>query len=751
MKFTDGYWLSREGYTSLCPAQAYDAREKDGALEVYAPVRLVRERGDTLNGPQLTFEVSSPASDVARVRMSHFRGGLRIGPEFSLASEPGTHAQVRIDDHEASLTTGNLQVKFHRGGPWLVEFVAQGRVLTQSGSKAAAYVKGPEGKLWFKDELGLDVGELVWGLGERFSAFVKNGQTVDIWNKDGGTASEQTYKNIPFYLTNRGYGVFINHPGLVSFEVASEKVSRVQFCVEGEELEYFVIYGPTPKEILTKYTALTGRAPLPPAWSFGLWLTTSFTTNYDEATVTSFIDGMAERQLPLSVFHFDCFWMREFHWTDFLWDSRTFPDPRGMLARLKAKGVRICLWINPYLAQRSVLFEQGQAKGYLLKKPDGGVWQTDLWQAGMGIVDFTNPEARAWYAAQLDGLVELGVDAFKTDFGERIPTDVVWYDKSDPARMHNYYSYLYNQTVFQVLQQRHGAGEAVVFGRAATVGGQKFPVHWGGDCESSFPSMAESLRGGLSLGLSGFGFWSHDIGGFEGLPPEDLFHRWLAFGLLSSHSRLHGSSSYRVPWAYGETAVEVARKFTLLKLALMPYLYAQAVKTTRTGVPLMRAALLEYPEDLTCQTLDRQYFLGSQLLVAPVFRADGQVDVYLPEGRWTHLLSGEILVGPGWRRETHGPMSLPLYVKPNSVLAMAPGVTKPDSDWSSSLELHVFALDEGHSSVCELVEYHGRLLGAVKVTRNFSQYTVVSPTAVLPFTLVLGGKTYRIDKREQTV
>jgi alpha-D-xyloside xylohydrolase len=263
--------------------------------------------------------------------------------------------------------------------------------------------------------------------------------------------------------------------------------------------------------------------------------------------------------------------------------------------------------------------------------------------------------------------------------------------------------------------------------------------------------MAESLRGGLSLGLSGFGFWSHDIGGFEGLPPEDLFHRWLAFGLLSSHSRLHGSSSYRVPWAYGETAVEVARKFTLLKLALMPYLYAQAVETTRTGVPLMRAALLEYPEDLTCQTLDRQYFLGSQLLVAPVFRADGQVDVYLPEGRWTHLLSGEILVGPGWRRETHGPMSLPLYVKPNSVLAMAPGVTKPDSDWSSSLELHVFALDEGQSSVCELVEYHGRPLGAVKVTRNFSQYTVVSPTAVLPFTLVIGGKTYRIDKREQTV
>lgn len=751
MKFTDGYWLVREGYTVLSPAQAYDAREKDGTLEVYAPVKPVRERGDTLNVAQLTFEVSSPAPDVVRLRLSHFQGGSRPTPEFALDSDPNYRAAVKIDDQEASLTTGALQVRFRRSEPWRVEFLAKGQLLTQSATKAAAYVQGPGGRVWTKDELGLDVGELVYGLGERFSAFVKNGQTVDIWNKDGGTASEQTYKNIPFYLTNRGYGVFINHPGLVSFEVASEKVSRVQFCVEGEQLEYFVIYGPTPKEILTKYTALTGRAPLPPAWSFGLWLTTSFMTSYDEATVTSFIDGMAERQLPLSVFHFDCFWMREYHWTDFLWDSRTFPDPRGMLARLKAKGVKICVWINPYLAQRSVLFEQGLAQGYLLKKPDGGVWQTDLWQSGMGIVDFTNPDARAWYAAKLDGLLELGVDAFKTDFGERIPTDVVWHDGSDPDRMHNYYSYLYNQTVFQVLQARHGAGEAVVFARAATAGGQKFPVHWGGDCESTFPSMAESLRGGLSLGLSGFGFWSHDIGGFEGLPPEALFHRWLAFGLLSSHSRLHGSSSYRVPWAYGETAVEVARAFILLKLALMPYLYAQAVETTRTGVPLMRAALLEYPEDLTCQTLDRQYFLGSQLLVAPVFRADGQVDVYLPEGRWTHLLSGEIVTGPGWRHETHGPLSLPLYAKPNSVLAMAPGVTTPDTDWRASLELRVFALDEGQTSQCDMVEFHGMSLGAVRVTRHGSQYTVLSPAAVRPFSLVVGSKTFRIDKPEQTV
>ena len=428
------------------------------------------------------------------------------------------------------------------------------------------------------EQLSLGVGETVYGLGERFTAFVKNGQVVETWNKDGGTGSDQAYKNVPFYLTNRGYGVFVNHPEDVSFEVASEKVSRVQFSVSGQALEYFVIYGPTPKEVLEKYTALTGRPALPPAWSFGLWLTTSFTTSYDEQTVTSFIQGMADRDLPLHVFHFDCFWMREFRWCDFEWDPRAFPDPPAMLRRLKERGLRICVWINPYIAQLSPLFAEGKEGGYLLKKPNGDVWQTDQWQAGMGIVDFTNPDACQWYGDKLRALLDMGVDCFKTDFGERIPTDVAYFDGSDPRKMHNFYSYLYNKVVFNVLEEARGVGEAALFARSATAGGQQFPVHWGGDCYSSFESMAESLRGGLSLCLSGFGFWSHDIGGFEGTPPAEVYKRWIAFGLLSSHSRLHGSSSYRVPWQFDDEAVDVLRFFTKLKCRLMPYLFAQAVE-----------------------------------------------------------------------------------------------------------------------------------------------------------------------------
>jgi len=751
MKFTDGFWMVREGWTVLSAADAYDAREHEGALQVFAPVKKVRNRGDVLNAPQLTFEVSAPAVDVLRVRISHFQGGVKATPDFVLEPQAAPKAGVTISKKEASITSGRLTARFRRGDePWKLEFLGDGVPLTSSDSKGASSVTGPDGTVYTKEELSLDVGELVYGLGERFSAFVKNGQSVDIWNKDGGTASEQTYKNVPFYLTNRGYGVFVNHPELVSLEVASEKVSRVQFSVEGETLEYFVFYGPTPKDVLTKYTSLTGRAPLPPAWSFGLWLTTSFTTSYDEATVTSFIEGMAARNLPLAVFHFDCFWMREFHWTDFVWDSRTFPDPQGMLTRLKAKGLKICVWINPYIAQRSVLFEEGRKKGFLLKKPDGGVWQTDLWQAGMGIVDFTNPEACAWFSGKLEGLLDMGVDAFKTDFGERIPTDVVWADGSSPARMHNYYPYLYNQTVFELLERKRGKGEAVVFARSATAGCQKFPVHWGGDCDSSFPSMAESLRGGLSLGLSGFGFWSHDIGGFEGTPPEALFHRWVAFGLLSSHSRLHGSSSVRVPWVYGDRAVEVTRFFTNLKMTLMPYLYAQAVEATKTGVPMMRASLLEFPDDLTCQTLDRQYFLGDSLLVAPVFRADGQVDVYLPEGTWTHLLSGKTVTGPRWSREVHDEMSLPLYARPHSLIAWTSEKGSPDADWTKTLTVKAFALTEGQPAQTLLVDHKGKLLGAVSVTKKAGRYEVSAPAPILPFTLEVEGKVYQVERASQS-
>ena len=390
MKFTDGFWGIRAGVTPFYPVHVHEVVVEANALTVYGATRRINQRGDTLNAALLTVRLTSPMPNVIRVQASHFLGARPLAPAFELKPQPAPVVEIRDDDRAASLTSGQLTVRVEKAGDWRIDFLDGAAPITGSGAKGMGFMDTPAGRFMMQD-LALGVGECVYGLGERFTPFVKNGQVVDLWNEDGGTSSEQAYKNIPFYLTNRGYGVFVNHPEQVSFEVASEKVERVQFSVPGETLDYFIIYGPTPKEVLSRYTGLTGLPALPPAWTFGLWLTTSFTTNYDEGTVTSFIQGMAERDLPLHVFHFDCFWMKEFHWVNFEWDQRVFPDPAGMLRRLKERGLKICVWINSYIAQRSALFAEGMANGYLVKQPNGDVWQWDRWQAGHGPGRFHQP------------------------------------------------------------------------------------------------------------------------------------------------------------------------------------------------------------------------------------------------------------------------------------------------------------------------------------------------------------------------
>ncbi|WP_449386120.1 alpha-xylosidase [Cellulomonas soli] len=721
MKFTDGYWLLRKGLGVLHPRDVVDVEAGDGTLDVYASTAVVRGRGDTLNRPLVSVHLESPLEGVVAVTIEHHAGAVDRGPRFTLATQD-VDAKVLLPQQTgaayAELQTGPLLARVATEGPWSLEFELDGQVITSSGEKSVGFVSDEHGNSWVHERLALGVREHVYGLGERFGTFAKNGQSVDIWNADGGTASEQAYKNVPFYLSDAGYGVFVDHPGEVSFEVGSEVVSTTQFSVPGQRLRYLLIAGPTPKDVLRRYTALTGRPPRVPQWSYGLWLSTSFTTSYDEATVMSFIDGMEQRGLPLSVFHFDCFWMRQFHWCDFVWDPATFPDPEGLLARLHERDLKVCVWINPYIAQRSHLFAEGKELGYLVTRADGSVWQWDLWQAGMGLVDFTNPDAVAWYQGKLKVLLDQGVDCFKTDFGERIPTDVVWHDGSDPERMHNYYSQLYNQVVFDLLREERGEGEAVVFARSATAGGQQYPVHWGGDCESTFAAMSESLRGGLSLASSGFGYWSHDIGGFEGTPDPAVFKRWLAFGLLSSHSRLHGSDSYRVPWAFDEEAVDVTRRFTQLKLQLMPYLAATGETAHRQGVPVMRPMFLEFPDDPGTAGIGTQYMLGDSLLVAPVMRADGQVEVYVPEGTWTSLLDGEQVTGPRWHRQQHGFDSLPVLVRPGTVLATGERVDTPDRDLREGLVLRLFGLPDGHESTCVVPDPTGTAPATVVVRRT---------------------------------
>ncbi len=670
MKFFNGHWEKAKGVTVYNPQMVYEWTRQGEELMFLAPHQKIEGRGMTLDGVVLTFHVSIVREGIFHIVAEHYQGGSRPGPEFILNPE-GQPLSLQEKEDKFIVSTGKNELHIAKD-PFSMEFYCGGKRITGMNASDFGYIRtGDTGVLLYEEEAGpvymrgatgLSVGEKIYGLGEHFGPFVKNGQNIDMWNEDGGTSSEKSYKNIPFYLSNRGYGIFVNDPGRVSFEVGTERVEKVGFSVAGERLDFFFIGGSTMKESLQLYTGLTGRPAMPPEWSFGLWLSTSFLTNYDEKTVIETIDKMTEAGIPISVFHFDCFWMKGYHWCDFLWDDKMFPEPVGMLKRLHERGIKVCVWINPYIAQASALFKEGMRQGYFIQKKNGDVWQWDKWQAGMAIVDFTNPEAKAWYESKLEALLDMGVDCFKTDFGERIPVkNIVYKDGSDPEKMHNYYTYLYNETVYETVKRKKGEEQAVVFARSGTSGGQKFPVHWGGDCFARYESMAESLRGGLSLTMSGYGYWSHDIGGFEDTSTADIYKRWVAFGLLSTHSRLHGSSSYRVPWLYGDEATAVLRHFVQVKNQLMPYLLEKAKENHETGIPLMRAMVLEFPEDPACQTLELQYMLGDRYLVAPVFSPTGEVTYYLPAGYWKNYFTGEKVEGGRWRTEVVDYFTIPLW------------------------------------------------------------------------------------------
>jgi alpha-D-xyloside xylohydrolase len=467
-----------------------------------------------------------------------------------------------------------------------------------------------------------------------------------------------------------------------------------------------------------------------PAWSYGLWLSTSFTTSYSEETVQSFVSQMSESRIPVEVFHYDCFWLRAFHWCDFVWDPASFPDPVGQIKRLKEAGLinKVSVWTNPYIGQASPVFKFAAEKGFLLKKTNGDVWQWDLWQTGMGVVDFTNPEACEWFRGCMEKLFEMGVDSIKTDFGERIPTkNVQWHDKTvDPNRMHNYYAFIYNKLVFEAVQKAHGKTEAILFARTACAGSQRFPLQWGGDCESTPAALAESIRGGLSLGLASFAFWTSDIGGFEGSPPPWIYKRWVAFGLLNSHSRLHGSNSYRVPWLVDasskepENCTDVLRHWVQLKRQLMPYLYAQSMESVAHGWPTsVRAVALEFPDDPTAWNVDREFMVGSQILAAPVFEEDGSVEYYLPPGRWFSFWDGKEVQGGRWMKEKYGFFQLPLFVREGTVLVLgqAEGEGGFGYDWlSSGGEVRLYGVKEGDKAV--LVDTNGEEKGHLEVDSN---------------------------------
>ncbi|UKZ61436.1 uncharacterized protein TrAtP1_002701 [Trichoderma atroviride] len=723
MKFRDGMWLPIEGKRTEYAEDIYTATQRpDGrALSLLCPTKHVRSRGDTLNLPTVTLDIEAVFDGVISVETTHWSGAANKGPNFDLfpAGKPVDDAKISVSDKGTTISSGSLSATVHPDQHTFdIRFHATdgSKQLTSllNRSIGFAYGPAPSSPLQLDDmrnfdhyiftQTTLSVGETVHGLGERFGAFNKVGQSVSLWNADGGTSSDQAYKNISFWLSSRGYGVFIDTPDHVELEIGSERSCRVQTSVKGQRLKWYLIYGPSPKEVLYKYTILTGRAGRVPSWSFGLWLSTSFTTSYDEKTVSSFLEGMKSRDIPVEVFHYDCFWLKAFHWCDFVFDTEMFPDPKGMISRIKASGLvkKVCVWTNPYLGQASPVFKMAAEKGYLLKRKNGDVWQTDLWQAGMGLIDFTNPEATKWFTGCMEQLFNTGIDSIKTDFGERIPTgDVQWYDENvDPSKMHNYYSFIYNKIVYEALQKRYGENEAVLFARSSTAGSQRFPLQWGGDCESTPEAMAESLRGGV-------------------IP----WPMWFFF-LERGYRRLHGSNSYRVPWTIDnddqgeQSSSKTLARWTALKARLMPYLYAQAMEAIAGGLPLsVRAMCLEFPDDPTSWYLDRQFMIGSKLLVAPIFEESGEVEFYLPEGRWTNFFTGEVKSGPRWVRETHDFDTLPFYVRENTVLVLGKeGERRTVYDYVKDVEVRLYHVNAGAKA--NLVDSDGNSKGTLEVDSN---------------------------------
>lgn len=519
--------------------------------------------------------------------------------------------------------------------------------------------------------------EWIYGLGERFDSLVRNGRAVDFRNKDAvGTTSRRTYLNIPFYISTKGYGLFLNSGAETTWNIATDDAASLQFSVSDDQMEYFVIGGHTPKEILKSYCMLTGFAPLPPLWSFGLWMSRNSYTSWD--VVDDIADQIRKHDIPCDVLHLDTAWFQTDWDCDLKFSEERFPDPVGHMADLKERGFHVSLWQYNFIPpnEGNTHYQEAVANGYLAKNANGepyqlpeecsGSWTKDV------IIDFSNPQAEKWYGDKISALIQMGAGAIKTDFGEGIPEQAI-YQNIDGKYFHNLYALVYNRTVFEAAKK--ASGENIVWARSGTAGSQRYPLHWGGDSQCSFEALACTLRGALSVGVSGIPFFSHDIGGFLGLPDDELYVRWAQLGMFSSHARCHGAgdTTHREPWCFSEEACEIFRDYCKLRYSLMPYIYAEAAKCTETGLPMMRALYLEYPNDRNVYPIDDEYMFGDGLLIAPVLTPLSKTrirNVYLPKGVWFDFFTKEKIQSGGmWIEKEVDLKTMPIYVKAGTQLS----------------------------------------------------------------------------------
>lgn len=664
-------------------------------------------------GESLVAHVGAAGEGVIRVRLSQDPQARSRSAAALPLVRPGKFDRTQV-------TTAGQTVRIHAGAitaeltldPWHLRFLdPSGRVLL-SQDRGERDISGrlrtlPFGRslvdgrpVAYHDSFVAPADERFVGFGEKFTRLDKRGQRPLMWNFDSfGAESERSHKSVPFYLSNRGYGVVVDSGLPVEFDVCQSTHSCVQILVPDDLIDYYVIAGPTPAQVLERYNRLTCRPSAPPKWAFGTWISSGFYADSQEQVLAR-ARRIRELGIPCDVLHLDCYWQRVNHWSDLQWDTEQFPDPAGMLATLAEQGFKVCLWINPYLSHRSAAFETAAAAGYLLRRPDGSPYVADVWHGthpACGIVDFTNPKAAEWFAGSLRTLLEQGVAVFKTDFAEGVPVDAVAHNGMTGVELHNVYSLLFNDVVSDVT--REVAGHGAVWARSTYLGGQRHAAQWGGDVAATFPAMGSTLRGGLSHGLSGVPFWSHDTGGFYGTPDPELYVRWAQFGALSPLVRLHGTTS-RLPWDFPPETAAAAIDALRLRYRLLPYLYSAALTSARTGVPMLRALLVDTPDDPGAWNEELTYRLGDDLLVAPMTDPAGSRDVYLPIGdRWVDWWSGAVHEGGRHLRVTQPLERVPLFVRHGALIPVAPVADAVGDGPFADLTLLSFGAVDGSTTI----------------------------------------------------
>jgi len=567
----------------------------------------------------------------------------------------------------------------------------------------------------------LKPGEAIFGLGEHFGSLDRRGQAFASWTVDAfGVRSDRAYKNVPLLLSSAGYAVFFDMTAPIYYDLGQASVAAWQATARADHLRAYLIAGDGIPSLIRSYHELTGRPTVPPDWSFGFWISRWGYRNREE--VMAVARRMREERIPCDVIHIDPYWMRyhEGHHGDFEWDESAFPDPKGMIDELKALGFKLSLWESPYVPLDSEMRVEGERRGFLMKTKAGAPALVHGFAKPSAAVDFTNPEAVDWFKAKNERLLKTGVAVMKTDFAEDLPGDAIAYDGTSAEQLHNLYPLLYQRAVFETTQAVHGYG--LIWGRSGYAGSQRYPVHWGGDPACTFEDMAASLRGALSWILSGAAFASFDMGGFFGIPQltdppsPELYVRWSQMGLLFSHARAHGHTAPREPWAYGEPALSIFRRYAQLRYRLLPYLYA-AARRAPEGIPLARPLVYDHPSDPTTYHVDDEYVLGPDLLVAPMFKPHGSRDVYLPAGAWYDFWTDRRFDGGRWIHYDAELETLPLFVRAGAVLPMGPELQYANERNWDPLSFDVYPGDPGATEMI-LADDHRLLRLTLTVERE---------------------------------